>query len=257
VKLAGRTALITGGARGIGLAIARQFLREGAAVTIGDRDPNALASALEGTPQLAGAELDVTDSDQWERVVAGIPQLDILINNAGVLVYEQVADLSSRSLDHLFDVNVKGVALGLRTAMRAMRPGGTSGHGGVILNLSSTAAYMTAPGYMAYCASKSAVERMTKVAANEAGRAGWNIRVNCLYPGNIETDMTDKILADLIASGALDAAADGRAILASGCALGRNGSVEDVARAALFLCSDDAAFITGAGLAVDGGTGLL
>jgi len=249
LDLSGKTALITGAGRGIGAGIADVFEKAGAQVVRAD-----LGDA-------ADLCLDVTREEDWKTAIDVLAErhgaLHILVNNAGVMFGEAIEELGSKSLDVLPAVNIRGVQLGMKYGFLAMKPGGRFGKGGVILNLSSTAAYMSAPGFSAYCASKAAVERLTKVAAVEAGRAHYGIRVNCLYPGNIDTTMVSSLAEELVAVGAAATEEAARDILGKAAALERLGTVEDVGKAALFLCSDASSFITGAGLTVDGGTGLV
>ncbi|MFT4874027.1 SDR family oxidoreductase [Congregibacter sp.] len=249
LDLSGKTALITGAGRGIGAGIADVFEKAGARVVRAD---------IHGGTDF---RLDVTKEEDWKSAIDTLVEhhdgLDILVNNAGVMFGEAIEDLGPNSLDLLPAVNIRGVQLGMKYAFLAMQPGGQFGKGGVILNLSSTAAYMSAPGFSAYCASKAAVERLTKVAAMEAGRAHYNIRINCIYPGNIDTAMASSLAQEIVAGGGAPTEDAARDILRKAAALERLGTVEDVGKAALFLCSDASGFITGAGLTVDGGTGLV
>jgi NAD(P)-dependent dehydrogenase (short-subunit alcohol dehydrogenase family) len=144
----------------------------------------------------------------------------------------------------------------MKHAFRAMRPGGPAGTGGAIVNIASVAATIAYPAIAGYSGTKSAVDRMTRVAAMEAGKLGYGVRVNCLYPGLVPTDMGMKLAGDIVAIGL---AADPNAAVASvieQTPLGRLGEVGDMADAAVFLCSNEARFITGAGLPVDGGMGM-
>lgn len=247
--LSGKTALVTGAGRGIGAGIADVFEKAGAKAVRAD-----ISRGVD-------LRLDVTREEDWKAAIDVLAErhgaFDILINNAGVLISEFIADMGTTSLDILPAVNIRGVQLGMKHAFLAMRPGGRFGKGGVILNISSTAAYMWAPGYSAYCASKAAVERLTKVAAMEAGRAHYNIRVNCLYPGNTDTDMVSGLIEKMVAEGLAPSTEAARKIMEKEAALERLGTVQDLGNAAVFLCSDASSYITGAGLAVDGGTGLI
>ena len=141
-------------------------------------------------------------------------------------------------------------------AMRTMRPTGAAGKGGVILNLSSLAQLRANPGTGAYAATKAAVDRLTKIGAVEGGKFGWNIRVNCLYPGLIQTEMLAGLLQQQIKMGFFQNEEQMQAYSIDRTPLGRLGTVEDIANAALFLCSDLASFVTGVGLSVDGGMAL-
>jgi 3alpha(or 20beta)-hydroxysteroid dehydrogenase len=261
--LSGRKALVTGGARGIGAAIAGALAEAGAAVVIGDvledlGRETAAGLAKKGAKSGFTA-LDVTDDAQWEHAAAAVIEqiggFDILVNNAGIEVTALVVDIEAASFKKMFDVNVVGTALGMKHAFRAMRPQGPAGKGGAIVNISSVAATIAFPSIAGYSGTKSAVDRMTRVAAAEAGKLGSGVRVNCIYPGLIATEMGVKLAQDVVAAGLwpdMDAAIGAVVGLTP---LGRLGEVSDVADATVFLCSDAARFVTGVGLPVDGGMG--
>jgi NAD(P)-dependent dehydrogenase (short-subunit alcohol dehydrogenase family) len=264
IKLKGKIAMVTGGARGIGGDIARAFAKAGAAVMITDVLTVEGRSTAESIRKAGGVasflEQNVTDEAAWESVVrATIKEFggfDTLINNAGIEETGPLAEFEVEAFKRLFDVNVTGVFLGMKHAMRAMRPGGAAGKGGSILNLSSLAALRAEPCFGAYGATKSAVERLTKVGAVEAGKLGWGVRVNCLYPGIIETAMQDKLQNDLVNLGFFPSIEAVQQNVISRTPLGRVGTVADVTEAALYLSSDAASFVTGVGLSVDGGLAL-
>jgi NAD(P)-dependent dehydrogenase (short-subunit alcohol dehydrogenase family) len=263
-SLAGRKALVTGGARGIGAAIAEALAKAGAAVMIGDILTD-LGKDTAGRLAKSGAKtgfvpLNVTDDAQWEKAVtatiATLGGYDILINNAGIEITSLIIDVKAEDLRRMCDVNIVGTALGMKHAFRAMRTGGPAGAGGAIVNIASVAATIAFPAIAGYSGTKSAVDRMTRVAAMEAGKLGYGVRINCLYPGLVPTDMGMQLAGDIVAAGL---AADPNAAVASvieQTPLGRLGEVSDMADAAVFLCSNEARFITGAGLPVDGGMGM-
>ena len=263
-NLAGKKALVTGGARGIGAAIAQALAGAGASIMIADilEDPGK-ATAAEITKagvKTGFAKLDVRDDDQWTAAVANtistLGGYDILINNAGIEITSLLIDVKAEDLRRMCDVNIVGVGLGMKHAFRAMRPGGAAGRGGAIVNIASVAATIAFPAIAGYSGTKSAVDRMTRIAAMESGKLGYGVRVNCLYPGLAPTDMGMQLAADIVAVGL---APDPNAAVASvieQTPLGRLAEVSDIADAAVFLCSNDARFITGAGLPVDGGMGM-
>jgi NAD(P)-dependent dehydrogenase (short-subunit alcohol dehydrogenase family) len=238
-RLAGRVALITGGAAGIGQATAKRFIREGADVVVLDRDEAALPAA--------GVAGDVTDP---AAVVAAVDAaiarhggLDIVVNNAGIIGYTSFLDLSLDEWNRVQQTNLTGTFLVSQAAARRMlelEPGPRS-----ILNLASVEGrrVVARSGHpqVHYGASKAAIEQFTHALAVEL--APWGIRVNALCPGLIRTRFTEAALAD----------PDARAWLLDRIPLGRPGEPEDVAAAAAFLTSDDAAYITGTALVVDGG----
>jgi len=263
-NLAGKKALVTGGARGIGAAIAQALAGAGASIMIADilEDPGkATAGEIAKSGVKTGfAKLDVRDDDQWTAAVANtistLGGYDILINNAGIEITSLLIDVKAEDLRRMCDVNIVGVGLGMKHAFRAMRPGGAAGRGGAIVNIASVAATIAFPAIAGYSGTKSAVDRMTRIAAMESGKLGYGVRVNCLYPGLAPTDMGMQLAADIVAVGL---APDPNAAVASvieQTPLGRLAEVSDIADAAVFLCSNDARFITGAGLPVDGGMGM-
>src|SRR6516164_8078536 len=208
-SLAGRKALVTGGARGIGAAIAEALTKAGASVMIGDILTD-VGKDTAGRLAKAGAttgfvELNVTDEPKWERAVAATVAtfggFDILINNAGIEITSLVIDLKAEDLRRMCDINIVGTGLGMKHAFRAMRPGGSAGAGGAIVNIASVAATIAFPAIAGYSATKSAVDRMTRVAAMEAGKLGYGVRVNCLYPGIAPTDMGMKLAGDIVKVG--------------------------------------------------------
>jgi 3alpha(or 20beta)-hydroxysteroid dehydrogenase len=262
--LAGKKALVTGGARGIGAAIAQALASAGAAVMIADVledvGKDTAATIAKSGAKTGFVRLDVTDDQQWERAVAttvsALGGYDILVNNAGIEITSLVIDVRAEDLRRMCDVNIVGVGLGMKHAFRAMRPGGAAGAGGAIVNIASVAATIAFPAIAGYSGTKSAVDRMTRVAAMEAGKLGYGVRVNCLYPGLVPTDMGMQLAGDIVKVGL---APDPNAAVASvveQTPLGRLGEVSDIADAAVFLCSNEARFITGAGLPVDGGMGM-
>ena len=257
--LAGRHALVTGGARGLGAGMAQALAAAGAAVMIGDVPDDLAAETASGLGGQA-THLDVSDEASWEAAVAATVEqlggLDILVNNAGIELSGLIVDAEAADIRRMLEVNVLGTALGIKHGLRAMRPGGAAGNGGAIVNISSVAATIAFPGIAGYSATKSAVDRLTRVAAFEAGKLGFGVRVNCVYPGLVPTEMGQKLAVDMAELGlfASPEAAVGAVIEQT--PAGRLGEVSDMADAVVFLASDQARFITGAGLPVDGGMGM-
>jgi 3alpha(or 20beta)-hydroxysteroid dehydrogenase len=262
--LHGRKALVTGGARGLGAGMAEALARAGAAVAIGDIREDlgtATAAALAGSGATARfVPLDVTDEGSWEgaisRTVEELGGLDIVVNNAGIEISELVIDLTAESLRRMLEVNVLGVALGVKHAFRAMRPGGPAGKGGAVINVASVAATIAFPGIAGYSATKSAVDRLTRVAAMEAGKLGYGVRVNCIYPGLVPTEMGMQLAVDMERLGLFPSPQAAVEAVVGLTPLGRLGEVSDMADVLVFLASDAARFITGAGIPVDGGMGM-
>lgn len=244
MRLENKVAFISGGARGMGEAAARTFAQEGAKVVIADVLEDA-GRQVEAAINETGGEclfvpLDVTDEAQWQQAIAStvarFGKLDILINNAGVYRTRRVEDTSAEEWDQVLDVNGKGVFLGTKAAIPEMRKAG----GGSIINLSSVAGLVGSADASAYNASKGAVRLLTKSTAVQYAKDG--IRVNSIHPGTIETPMT----ADMLAAG-------GRQDRMNRTPLGRLGRPEDVVYGALYLASDEASFVTGSELVIDGG----
>ena len=262
--LSGRRALITGGAQGLGLAMAEALARNGAAVVLADRQDDVGRAAAEHlTATEADARfvhLDVTSEADWEQAVETMINttrgFDLLVNNAGVEVTSLLVDVEPDELRSMLDVNVVGTMLGIKHAFRAMRPGGAAGSGGAIINVASVAATIAFPGIAGYSGTKSAVDRITKVAAMESGKLGYGVRVNCVYPGLVATAMGMKLAVEEAGLGLFPSpdAAVGAVIDLT--PLGRLGEPDDIADAVVFLATDAARFITGAGLPVDGGMGM-
>jgi 3alpha(or 20beta)-hydroxysteroid dehydrogenase len=262
--LGGRKALVTGGARGLGEGMAQALARAGAAVVVGDIREDLgkeCADALRASGAAADfVPLDVTSEESWERAVpeaiSRLGGLDILVNNAGVEITSLLADLDAEAARRMLEVNVLGTALGIKHGFRAMRPGGPAGQGGAIVNVSSVAATIAFPGIAVYSATKSAVDRLTRVAAMEAGKLGYGVRVNTVYPGLVPTEMGNQLAQDMADVGLFPSAQEAVAAVIGLTPAGRLGEVADMADAVVFLASDGARFITGAGLPIDGGMGM-
>jgi 3alpha(or 20beta)-hydroxysteroid dehydrogenase len=263
-ELAGRKALVTGGAQGLGAGMATALAAAGAAVVIGDVQEDAgkaMAEALRDSgAQAEYVVLDVTQDSSWEHAIEQatgvLGGLDILVNNAGIEISSLITELDAGQVRRMLEVNVLGTALGLKHGLRAMRPGGIAGSGGAIINVASVAATIAFPGIAAYSATKSAVDRLTRVAAMESGKLGYGVRVNCVYPGLVATQMGLQLAADMETLGLFPSAQEAVGAVVGLTPLGRLGEVADMADAVVFLASDGARFITGAGLPVDGGMGM-
>jgi NAD(P)-dependent dehydrogenase (short-subunit alcohol dehydrogenase family) len=262
--LSGRKALVTGAAQGLGAGMASALAEAGAAVVVADIND---ASGQETVENLrsAGAKaefvhLDVREDSEWEAAtaaaVAALGGLDIVVNNAGVEVTDLLVDFDAQAASTLLSVNVLGTALGIKHAFRAMRPGGAAGTGGSVVNIASVAATIAFPGIALYSASKSAIDRLTRVAAAESGKLGYGVRINSIYPGLTPTAMGNKLAVETAALGLFESPEAAAGAVAELTPLGRLGQVDDMADAVVFLSSDAAKFITGAGLPVDGGMGM-
>ena len=262
--LTGRKALVTGGARGLGAGMAEALARAGAAVVIGDVLEE-LGKATADSLRQSGATaefvpLDVTDDAGWEQAISqaigALDGLDILVNNAGVEITSLIVDLDPDDIRKMLEVNVLGTSLGIKHAFRAMRPGGPAGRGGAVVNIASVAATIAFPGIAVYSATKSAVDRLTRVAAMESGKLGYAVRVNCVYPGLVPTEMGNQLAQDMVTLGLFPSVEECVGAVIGLTPHGRLGEVADMADAVVFLASDAARFITGAGLPVDGGMGM-
>ncbi len=247
-RLANKNAIITGGGSGIGLAIARLFGREGARVSILDRD-GALAEKAEAELRKEGMDtaafcVDVIDArgvaEAFGKIISRYAGLvHVLVNNAGIAEFGSVEDTTLDSWERVMAVNVTGTFLCSQAVLPQMKQ-----HGGAIINLASAAGLVGFPKMAAYCASKAAVIGLTRQMA--ADYTGIGIRVNCLCPGRVAgTRLDQEILGR-------DTAAETQAKLAK-YPIGRFGRPEEIAQAALFLASDEASFASGAAFCVDGG----
>lgn len=245
MRLKDKVVIITGGVGGIGSATVRRFAVEGAKLVIVDVNENegeALASELKDDGYAATfISLDATNEQQWIRAVDATiekyGQLDILVNNAGIFRMETVDETDLELWNRIQEVNATGVFLGIKHGAATMRRSG----GGSIVNISSGAGIVGSATGAAYHASKGAVRLLTKAAAIQYAADG--IRVNSVHPGVTNTPMIRELMADETA---------GAGFLA-GTPMGRLGRPEEIANAILFLASDEASFITGAELVVDGG----
>jgi NAD(P)-dependent dehydrogenase (short-subunit alcohol dehydrogenase family) len=247
MRLAGKVALISGGARGMGAAAARLFAREGARVVIGDV-LEAEGRAVEADVRAKGGEavfarLDVTSEAEWQQAVEVALRhygtLNVLINNAGIGGAGRLEDTSAEAWDRVMDVNAKGVFLGSKAVIPAMRQAG----GGSIVNISSVAGLVADRTLAGYCASKGAVRMLSKSIALHGARS--KVRCNSVHPSFIDTPMVAALAGEL-GSSALDK-------LTKASPMGRLGTADEVAMMVVYLASDEASFVTGAELVVDGG----
>jgi NAD(P)-dependent dehydrogenase (short-subunit alcohol dehydrogenase family) len=261
IHVTGKVALVTGAARGIGAACAATLARHGARVVVTDvleQEGRAVAAALAADGGTAESmALDVTREEQWRGVIDAVVSrhgaLDVLVNNAGIAIVHTLLETSLEEWRRVHAVNLDSVFLGTRQAVEVMRPGGSSGRGGSIINLSSVGGIIGAEGLSAYCSTKGAVRLFTKAVAIECGRAGYGIRVNSVHPGNTDTPMFRQELEDMRAKGAVASTEEALQFYMDMQVLPDIGQPCDVAAAVLFLASDAARFITGAELVVDGG----
>ncbi len=240
-----KASIVTGAASGIGLATAERLVEEGGRVLLTDVDEKAGSAAAGRLGKAARYRVhDVGSEADWESAVAecvdAFGRLDVLVNNAGVaFVAGQLPpeDLTLEEWHRVNSINAAGVMLGCKHAIRAMKSNG----GGAIVNIASVAAIVASPLAVPYGASKAAVVQLTKTVAFDCARRGYDIRCNAVLPGTIETTLYETFSVE-------QRAANARSV-----PLGRVGTPDDVARAVVFLASDDASYITGTQLAVDGG----
>jgi NAD(P)-dependent dehydrogenase (short-subunit alcohol dehydrogenase family) len=246
MRLKDKVAIVSGGASGMGQSEAMLFAREGAKVIVADlleAEGRQTADKIgAGGGQARFVKLDVTSETNWvaavEATLSAFGKLDVLVNNAGISGTFDPDMLSTTAWDKLMDVNAKGVFLGMKTGIAAMQKTG----GGSIVNISSISGFVgQAAVHMAYNASKGAVRIMTKTAAVQYAKDG--IRVNSVHPGFLPPMRTSKGSAD----------PEWRAKMLRAVPMRREGRVEEVANAVLFLASDDASYITGTEIVVDGG----
>ena len=246
-RMTGKFCVVTGAARGIGKAIASAFLDEGATVLLTDCDPETLAVAREelGCETLI---LDVQDERDWDRLAAACPVADVVVNNAGVTGFERgpvAHDPENASPDDwraVHRVNLDGTFLGCRYSIRAMKDKGT----GSIINISSRSGLVGIPGAAAYASSKAAIRNHSKSVALYCAQQGWKIRCNSIHPAAIMTPMWEPML------GQGEARAISEAALVRDVPLQRFGEAREVAAIAVLLASDEATYITGSELNIDG-----
>jgi 3alpha(or 20beta)-hydroxysteroid dehydrogenase len=240
-RLEGKVALVSGGSRGMGAATVRQFHAEGASVVAADvLDDDGKALADELGDRVRFVHLDVTSEEQWQAAVEQTERefgtLNVLVNNAGILKFNTIADTPLEEFRQVIDVNLVGVFLGMKAGIPALKRAG----GGSIVNLSSTEGLGATVFCGAYTASKFGVRGITKVAALEYG--GDGIRCNSVHPGGIDTPMTRAVMDET-----------GRKYVASKVPLKRMGTAEDVANVVTFLASDESSYCNGGEFVVDGG----
>jgi 3alpha(or 20beta)-hydroxysteroid dehydrogenase len=244
-RLANKTAIVTGGARGMGAATARVFVAEGARVVLTDvQDAEGTALAQELGKAALFVHHDVASEADWDQVVAATLSrfggVDVLVNNAGILMMRGIMETSKQDFERVLGINLVGCFLGIKSVAPKIIERG----GGSIINVSSVDGMKGSNAVSAYSASKWGMRGLTKVAAMELGPRG--VRVNSIHPGGIQTPMTTRV-------GQTPEAADATRKFYKGMPLGRVGQPEEVARLSAFLASDDASYMCGAEITVDGG----
>jgi 3-oxoacyl-[acyl-carrier protein] reductase len=237
-SLNGKTALVTGGSRGIGKAIALEFARAGASVTLSYRSGQDEAEEVARAAGGKAVQADISDPEEAKRLLADAGNVDLLVNNAGVTRDGLIARMSDEDWNDVIGTNLGGVFYTCRAAARGMM----KRRSGSIVNISSIVGLHGNPGQTNYSASKAGIIGFTKALARELGTRG--VRANVVAPGYVDTRLT-QVIADEM-----------KELMLANTPLGRFGRPEDVAGAVRFLCSDEAAFITGEVLLVDGGLGM-
>jgi 3(or 17)beta-hydroxysteroid dehydrogenase len=249
-RVNGKVALVTGAASGIGKAIAEILVREGARVMLTDINVEAGESLAEKLGDNAlFAQHDVRMEQDWQRVIAetrkNFDLLDVLVNNAGIASAELIEDTSLERWREIMAINLDGVFLGVKYGIEIMKQSG----GGSIINISSVAGLVGTPRTGSYSASKAGVKLLSKCAALECAESGYNIRVNSVHPGIIETPPCREVFK-ILGEGDEDV---GKQFIVGLHPIGRMGHVNDVANGVLYLASDESSFVTGSELVIDGG----
>ena len=250
-RVAGKIAIVSGAAAGIGRATALRLAEEGAKIYLGDIDRTGAESCAADIRARGGEAfphaLDVAEEADWRRIINATVErfggLDILVNNAGIAFAAGLEETTTEQWRRIMAVNVDSVFFGCKFALPAMRESG----GGAIVNISSILGLVGSPVQAAYGATKGAVRLFTKGVALECAEAGWNIRVNSVHPAYIRTPMVERYAETW---GSLK---KGLEALGDLHPIGRVGEAEEVANAVLYLASDEAKFVTGAELLIDGG----
>ena len=246
MRLSGKTALVTGGASGLGEAIARRFVAEGASVIIADIDAANGQAVADSLGQAASfVKLDVSQAADWDAALALTERLDILVNNAGITTHGSIEDVTLEQFRHEFEVDVIGVFLGCKAGVAKMRE-----RGGSIINMSSLCGVRAQGDLLAYNGAKAAVTHMTKSVALHCANKGYGIRCNSVHPGVIRTAILDKVLAQVPNPDEVYAG------WVSTHPIGRIGSPEEIAAVAVYLGGDESGFTTGAEFRIDGGSSL-
>jgi NAD(P)-dependent dehydrogenase (short-subunit alcohol dehydrogenase family) len=261
-RLDGKIALISGAARGIGAETARQMAAAGAAVVVGDVLAERVRATAKEITDASGTALplalDVTAEASWADAVAAATKqfgkLDILVNNAGIFLGKDLMDATMEEWSRLVAINMTGVWLGTKACAPALAESGKSSrHGAAIVNLASVAGLVGSQLDPLYSMTKGGVTLFTKSAALSFGRKGWRIRVNSIHPGVIDTDMGAQTFVSRARQAGSNDVEGARNIAARQHPIGRLGVAEDIARGIVFLASDDAGFMTGSAMVVDGG----
>jgi NAD(P)-dependent dehydrogenase (short-subunit alcohol dehydrogenase family) len=261
-RLDGKVALVSGAARGIGGETARLMVEAGARAGVADvldeRGRETVRALTSAGGEGLYLHLDVTSEEAWSAAIAAIlarfGKLDILVNNAGLFLGKDIEAATLAEWQRLSAVNLTGVFLGTKLALPALRDAAVlSPHGSAIVNLSSVAGLVGSTQDPLYSMTKGGVTLFTKSAALEFARKGYRIRVNSMHPGTIDTDMGDQVLVTRALNLGTNDVAAARAQVIERLPIGRMGTVADIAKGIVFLASDDAAFMTGSSLVIDGG----
>jgi NAD(P)-dependent dehydrogenase (short-subunit alcohol dehydrogenase family) len=255
-RLQGRTAFVTGAAQGIGAGIARAMAAQGAQLILSDLNEAGVA-ALAAELGARAIGHDVASEVEWNRaaelVEGAFGHLDVLVNNAGIEVVKPASETSLDDWRRVMSVNLDGVFVGCRTMQPLLNLAGARGASASVINISSIAGLVGYPNQAAYNTSKAGVRHLTKSLAIEWAHHGHPIRVNSIHPGCIRTPMLELAVKGWIAEGSIPADADPWEAIAALCPMRRVGRVEDIAHGAVYLASDESAFVTGLELVIDGG----